>query len=73
MRPGRDATAHRALQRSAVKRKRVSLYCFTHALGEGNGRVEHRPRQQQHELLATIPADAVDFPRLLFQDSRELL
>ena len=73
VRPRRHAAAHRALQGSAVKRERVSLYCFTHALGEGNGGIEHRPRQQEHELLATIPADAVDLARFLFQDLRELL
>ena len=73
MRPCRHATAHRPLQRPAIERERVRLYCFTHAFGEGNGRVEHRPRQQEHELLATISPDAVDFARLLFEDSRELL
>jgi len=73
MRPGRDATAHGALERPAIERERVRLYCFTHAFGEGNGRVEHRPRQQEHELLATISADAVDLARFLFEDARELL
>jgi hypothetical protein len=73
MRPRRHATAHRSLQRPAIESERVRLYCFTHALGEGNGGIEHRPRQQEHELLATIPADAVDLARFLFQDVRELL
>ena len=72
MRPGGHAAAHRALQSSAVETERVSLYCFTRALGEGNGRVEHRPRQQEHKLFTTIASHAVDLPRLLFQDAREL-
>src|SRR6476619_4660871 len=72
MRPGGHAAAHRALQNSAVETERVSLYCFTRALGEGNGRVEHRPRQQEHKLFTTIASHAVDLPRLLFQDAREL-
>ena len=72
MRPRRHTAAHRALQHSAVKRECVSLYCFTHALGEGNGRVEHRPWQQHHELLTTVTADAVDLARFLLQDSGEL-
>ena len=73
MRPRRHAAAHRPLQRPAIESERVRLYCFTHALGEGNGGIEHRPRQQEHELLSTIPADAVDLARFLFQDLRELL
>ena len=73
MRPCRHATAHRPLQRPAVERERVSLYCFTHALREGNGRIEHGPRQQEHKLFSTIAADAVDLARLLFQDAGELL
>ena len=73
MRPRRYAAAHRALQRPAIERERVRLYCFTHAFSEGNGRVEHRPRQQEHELFPTISADAVDLARFLFEDSRELL
>ena len=73
VRPCCHATAHRALQRPAIKSERVSLYCFTHALGEGNGGIEHRPRQQEHELFATIPSDAVDLARGFFQNSRELL
>ena len=44
MRPRRDTTAHRPLKRPAIESERVRLYCFTHAFGEGNGRVEHRPR-----------------------------
>ena len=72
MRPGRDTTAHGSLQRPPLERERVRLYCFTRALGEGNGRVEHGPRQEQHELLATVPADTVDLARLRFQDAREL-
>ena len=35
--------------------------------------VEHRPRQQQHELLAAVPADAVDLAHLVREDPRELL
>jgi len=73
MRPGRDATAHRALQSPAIESERVSLYCFTRALGEGNGRVEHRTRQQEHKFFSPIATDAVDLPRLLFQDTGELL
>ena len=73
VRPRRHATAHRALQRPTVESEHVSLYCFTHALGEGNGGIEHRPRQQEHELFATIPADTVDLARLFLDDSRELL
>ena len=72
MRPGRHAAAHRALQGAAVETERVSLYCFTRALGEGNGRVEHRTRQQEHKFFSPIATDAVDLPRLLFQDAREL-
>ena len=73
MRPGGDAAAHRALQGAAVECERVSLYCFTRALGEGNGRVEHRSRQQEHKLFSPIATDAVDLPRLLFQDAGKLL
>ena len=73
MRPRRHATAHRALQRATIESERVRLYCFTHAFGEGNGRVEHRPRQQEHKLFTAIAADAVDLTRFLFQNSRELL
>jgi len=73
MRPRRHAAAHRPLQRPAIESERVRLYCFTHALGEGNGGIEHRPRQQEHELFATIPSDAVDLARSFFQNSRELL
>ena len=73
VRPGRDATAHGALERPPIESERVRLYCFTHALGEGNGRIEHRPRQQQHKLFSTIPTDAIDLSRLLFQDPGELL
>jgi hypothetical protein len=73
MRPGRHTAAHRPLQCPAVEGERVCLYCFTHALREGNGRVEHGPRQQEHKLFSTIAADAVDLARLLFQDSGELL
>ena len=73
MGPCRHAAAHRALQRTAIESERVSLYCFTHALGEGNGRVEHSSRQQEHKLFSPIPADAVDLARLFFQDAGELL
>ena len=73
MRPGRHATAHRALQGAAIETERVSLYCFTRALGEGNGRVEHRTRQQEHKLFSPIATNAVDLPRFLFQDPGELL
>ena len=73
MRPRRHAAAHCPLQRPAIKSERVRLYCFTHALGEGNGRIEHRPGQQEHKLFATIPSDAVDLARGFLQDSRELL
>ena len=72
MRPCRHAAAHRPLQRPGFECERVRLYCFTRALGEGNGRVEHRPRQQQHELLTAITADPVNFAGLLFQDARKL-
>ena len=73
MRPRRHAAAHRPLQRPAIESERVRLYCFTHALGEGNGCVEHRPWQQEHELFTTVPADAVDLTRFFFEDARELL
>lgn len=73
MRPCRHPAAHRALQRSAIESERVSLYCFTHALGEGNGRIEHSSGQQKHKLFTAIATDAVDLARFLFQDSRELL
>ena len=73
MRPRRHPAAHGALQSSAIESERVRLYCFTHALGEGNGGIEHRPGQQEHELFTTIPADAVDLASLLPQDFRELL
>ena len=73
MRPCRHAAAHRPLQRPALESERVRLYCFTHALGEGNGRVEHRPRQKEHEFLPTVSADAVDLTRFLLQNARELL
>ena len=73
MRPGRHAAAHRALQGAAVETERVSLYCFTRALGEGNGRVEHCSRQQEHKLFSPITTDAIDLACLGFQNSRELL
>jgi hypothetical protein len=73
MRPRRHAAAHGALERPAIESERVRLYCFTHAFGEGNGGIEHRPRQQEHELFTTVPADAVDLARFLFEDLRELL
>src|SRR4030095_2469152 len=73
MRPCRHAAAHRALQGPAVENERVSLYCFTRAFREGNGRIEHRPRQQEHKLFSTITTDAVNFPPLLFQDARDLV
>jgi hypothetical protein len=50
----------------------MRLYCFTRALGKGHGRVEHRPRQQDHELLPAISADSVNLACFLFQDAREL-
>ena len=70
--PRRHATAHRTLEGAAVKRERVRLYCFTRALGEGNGCIQHSSGQQEHKLFATIAAHAVDLSRFLFQDSREL-
>jgi len=51
----------------------MRLDLFPHPFGEGHRRVEHRAREQQHELLppeATRPIDLADF---VPQDARELL
>lgn len=49
------------------------LDLFPHPFGEGHAGVEDGPRQQQHELFAAIPADAIDLPCLVAQDACKLL
>ena len=51
----------------------MRLDLFPHPLGEGHRRVEDRAGEQQHELLAAIPAGAVDLANLGAQNTRELL
>ena len=38
---------------------------FAHPFRERHRRVEHRAGEQEHELLAAVPADAVDLARLV--------
>ena len=46
--------------------------CFAHAIGERDGRIEHRSRKQEKELLTAISSDPVDLARLILEDLRVL-
>src|SRR4051812_17101535 len=59
--PCGDSKARRALQGTAFEGKSMRLDAFTHPFRERDRRVEHRARKQEHELLATVTAHAVDF------------
>src|SRR6185312_9135708 len=74
MRPCRDATAHRPVQRlSIVVGELVLLHAFPNAFRECYCRVEHGAREQQHKFLSPIPADPVYLSRLFHEQARELL
>src|SRR5689334_13385580 len=73
VRPAGDAEAGRATQRATGEGECMPLDAFAHPFGEGHRGVEHGAREQEHELLATVAADAVDLPRLLLEDRRQLL
>ena len=68
VRPGRDAEARRAAEGTTFERERVLLHFLTHTLGKRHSGVEHRPGEEEHELLAPVAADAVDLARLALQD-----
>src|SRR5947208_2825848 len=61
MGPPSNSEARRPLDRAAVERECTRLHFFAHPLGECHGGVEYRARKQQHELLAAITSNAVDF------------
>src|SRR5919202_5655921 len=68
VRHGRNAEARRAAEGATLERERVSLHFLTHTLGKRHSRVQHGAREKEHELLAPVPADAVDLTRLALQD-----
>ena len=72
MRPSRDSATHRTADCRTGERKCTSFDRFPHPLGEGDGRVQRRTGQDQHELLAAVAAHPVDFPRVVAQDLGEL-
>jgi len=51
----------------------MRLDLFPHPLGEQPGGIDAGTRQQEEELLAAQAADAIDRPRLVPQNLRELL
>src|SRR5688500_12168146 len=51
----------------------MTLYPLPQPLGKGNSGIQDRTGQNQKKLLPAVPADAVDLPRLGFQELREFL
>jgi hypothetical protein len=72
MRPSRDSAAHRTADRHTGERKCTSFDRFAHPLGEGDGRLDRRTGQDQHEFLAAVAAHRVDLPCMVAQDLGEL-
>jgi hypothetical protein len=72
VRPGRDAEARRAAEGTTFERERVLLHFLTHTLGKRHSGVQDGPRQEEHELLASISTDSVDLPGLALEDMGEL-
>src|SRR6185437_7471308 len=72
--PTGDAEARRSLDRTAVESECTRLLFLSHALGEGHRRIENGAREKEHELLAAVPSDTVDFlAGFVLENSRELL
>src|SRR5262249_47380339 len=61
--PPGHATTDRALNAPAVERKCMLLDRFPHPFRERYRRVVGRPGEDQHEFLATVPADPIDLTR----------
>ena len=72
MRPSRDTATHRTADCRTGERKCTSFDRFAHPLGEGDGRLQRRAGQDQHELLAAIASHPVDLPCVVAQDLGEL-
>jgi hypothetical protein len=72
MRPSGDSTADGPANRRTGERKCTSFDGFAHPLGEGDGCLERRAREDQHEFLAAIAAHPVDLPRVVAQNPGEL-
>ena len=73
VRPSRHAKAGRAREGSARKRECIVLDAFAHPLGEVHGVLDLGAGEEQHELLAAIPSNAIDLARLLPQNVGKLL
>src|SRR5690349_23325667 len=48
-------------------------YLLPQPLGEGDGGIEHRTRQDQQKLLAAVTTNAIDLARFVSQNLREFL
>src|SRR4051812_28226967 len=72
MGPARDAKAGRALEGPSGERECMGLEPFPHPLRECDGGVKHGSGQEEHELLAAVPPNAIDLARLVLQDVGEL-
>src|SRR5919202_1434202 len=73
VRPGGHTAAQRPVEQPALEPERMSLYLLTRPLREGHRGVEHRAGQNDHELLAAVPANAVDVAGGVPQERGELL
>ena len=73
VRPRGHAEARRALNRAALERECMRLNLFSHPFRERHRRIQHGAGQQQHELLSTIPAGAVDLTDFVAKDPGQLL
>ena len=51
----------------------MCLDVFSHPFRERHRGVEHRAGKEQHELLAAVPADAIDLAHLVLEDRANCL
>src|SRR5450756_350973 len=51
----------------------MALHLLPQPLREGDRGIEHGTGQNEKEFLSSVTADAVDLPRLLLQELRDLL
>ena len=68
-----NTAAHSPSELSALVLKSMSIHLLAQSLGERDSGIEDGARQNEQEFLPAITTDAIDFPRLVLEELRELL
>src|SRR5262245_17511811 len=71
--PSGHTETRRTADRDILECECMCLDVFSHPFRERDSGIQHSARQQQHELLATVPTRPIDLAHFFAQNARELL